>query len=109
MAYADLLAYIWKQMQTGKNPAALKDAYSKFTLMLNLGHTHGGGLRGYHLYVLKMRGVFRNTLSRHYGAKRSIPEKPILRDISLSKDGIDEIEWRFESLKPYLKPGKFEG
>jgi len=109
MAYADLLANMWKLMQSGNDPAALKDAYSKFTLMLNLRHTHGGGLRGYHLYVLKMRGVFRNTLSRHYGASSSIPEKPIIRDINLSTEAIAEIEWRFQSLQPYLKQFKFDG
>ena len=27
----------------------------------------------------------------------------------LSEEEIAEIEWRFESLKPYLKPGKFDG
>ncbi len=32
-----------------------------------------------------------------------------IRDLTLSKEGIAEIEWRFESLKPYLKPGKFDG
>ena len=109
MAYADLLAHAWMLMQSGKDPVALKDAYSKLTLMLNLGHTHGGSLRGYHLHVLKMRGVFRNTLSRNYGPNSSMPDKPIVRDFNLSKEGIDELEWRFESLKPYLKPGKFDG
>lgn len=109
IAYADLLARIWELMQSGENPTALKDAYGKFTLMLNLNHTHGGSLRGFNLHLLKMRGVFRNTLSRHYGPKHSMPKKPIVRDLHLSKEGIAEIEWRFESLRPYLKSGKFEG
>ena len=109
VAYADLLAHAWKLMQSGKDPAALKDAYSKLTLMLNLDHTHGGSLRGYHLHVLKMRGVFQNTLSRYYGPNNSIPDKPIVQDIKLSQEGIDEIEWRFESLKPFLRSGKFDG
>ena len=108
MAYADLLAYAWKLMQSGKDPVALKDAYSKFTLMLNLNHTHGSALRGSHLHILKMRGVFRNTVSRHYGSKYSIPNKPIVREHKLSETAIAELEWRFESLKPYLKPGKFD-
>ncbi|NQT93367.1 MAG: dihydrodipicolinate synthase family protein [Lentisphaerae bacterium] len=109
IAYADVLARIWGLMRSGSDPDALKDAYSKFTLMLNLSHTHGGGLRGYHLHVLKMRGVFRNTLSRHYGPNSSTPDKPIIRDVRLSKEGMDELEWRFASLKPYLKPGQFDG
>ena len=104
--YADLLAQIWKLQQSGEDPAMLKDAFSKFTLMLNLGHSLGHDLRGYHLHVWKMRGVFRTTISRHYGPNQSIPEKPIMRNLNLSETAIAEIEWRFESLKPYLKPGK---
>ncbi len=107
MAYADILAQIWQLMQSGKNPAKLKDMYSKLMLMLNLTKTHPGDLRGYNLHVLKMRGVFRNTISRHYGPKNSIPEKPVFSGLSMSKEEIDEIEWRFESLKPYLTPSKF--
>ncbi|HRX79263.1 MAG TPA: hypothetical protein P5307_09400, partial [Pirellulaceae bacterium] len=30
-------------------------------------------------------------------------------DYQTTFDAIAEIEWRFESLKPYLKPGKFDG
>ena len=56
-----------------------------------------------------MRGVFRNTISREYGPGQSIPTKSIVRNLSLSKEEIAEIEWRWESLKPYLKPGVFEG
>lgn len=107
IAYADLLARIWELMQSGADPAKLKDMYSKLMLMLNLSKTHPGDLRGYNLHVLKMRGVFDNTLSRCYGPMSTTPAKPILRDLHLSKEAIDEIEWRFESLGPYLKSGKF--
>lgn len=68
-----------------------------------------GNLRGYSLHLLQMRGVFRNMISREYGPGGSIPAKPIVRNLSLSKEEIAEIEWRWESLKPYLKPGTFEG
>ncbi|MCG6158125.1 dihydrodipicolinate synthase family protein [Rubinisphaera margarita] len=107
--YADVLAKIWKLMQSGSDPEALKDMYAKLTLMFNLQHTHPGNLRGYNLHLLKLRGVFRNTVSREYGPGNSIPDKPIVRDLSLSPDEIAEIEWRWQSLKPYLKPGTFEG
>ena len=49
-----------------------------------------------------------NMISREYGPGLSIPAQPIVRNLSLSKEEIAEIEWRWESLKPYLKPGKFE-
>ncbi len=109
IAYADILARIWKLMKSGSDPEMLKDMYSKLMLMFNLHHTHPGSLRGYSLYLLKMRGVFRTMISREYGPRGSTPVKPIFRDLTLSEAEIAEIEWRFESLKPYLQPGKFDG
>ncbi len=108
IAYADILAKIWKLMKSGCDPAMLKDMYSKLTLMFNLSQTHPGNLRGYSLYLLKMRGVFRNMISRQYGPGGSTPAKPIFSELVLSAEEIAEIEWRFESLKPYARPGKFE-
>ena len=107
IAYADILAKIWKLMKSGSDPAMLKDMYNKLMLMFNLQHTHPGSLRGYSLYLLRMRGVFRTMISRQYGPGGSTPAKPIFRDLALSEEEIAEIEWRFESLKPYLKPGEF--
>lgn len=109
IAYADLLAKIWELMRSGSDPATLKDMYSKLTLMFNLSQTHPGDLRGYSLHLLKMRGVFRTMISREYGPNGSTPANPIIRDLTLSPEEIAEIEWRFESLKPYLKRGKFDG
>jgi dihydrodipicolinate synthase/N-acetylneuraminate lyase len=107
--YADLLAFIWKQMQSGSDPAALNDAFSKLLLMLNLRETiPGNQLRGFRLYVWKKRGVFKNMLSREYGPKNAIPAKPILKEQALTQEDIDEIESRFAALKPYLKREAFE-
>ena len=107
VAFADILAKIWKLMQDGSDPAMLKEMYSKLLLMFNLKDVELGNLRGYSLHLLKMRGVFDTTLSRCRHPNGS--KKEALRDLTLSKEAIDEIEWRFESLRPYLKPGKFEG
>lgn len=107
LAYADILAKIWKLMRSGSDPETLKDMYSKLTLMFNLSQTHPGNLRGYSLYLLKMRGVFSTMISRQYGPNGTTPDKPIISDLSMSKEEIAEIEWRFESLKPYLKAGRF--
>ncbi len=109
LAYADILAKIWKLMRSGDDPAMLKDMYSKLTLMFNLSQTHPGNLRGYSLYLLKMRGVFNTMVSRQYGPNGTTPAQPIIQDLTLSNEEIAEIEWRFESLKPFLKPGKFTG
>ncbi|MDD3585898.1 MAG: dihydrodipicolinate synthase family protein [Thermoguttaceae bacterium] len=105
--YADLLAFIWKSYDEGKLAAA-NDAFAKLLLMLNLKDTiPGNQLRGYHLYVWQKRGIFKNTLSRQHGPKDSIPKKPVLSDMKLTPDMIEEIDMRFESLAPYLKKGKF--
>ena len=104
--YADVLTRIWELQQSGSDPAALRDAYSKFLLMTNLSTTHpGGGLRGIQLYLWKKRGVFQTMVSRHYGPGRTTPASPIYSELELTKDDIAEIDYRFEALKPYLKPG----
>ncbi|HQX53506.1 MAG TPA: dihydrodipicolinate synthase family protein [Planctomycetaceae bacterium] len=108
IAYADILAKIWELMKSGSDPEMLKDMYSKLMLMFNLQQTLPGDLRGYSLYLLKMRGVFRTMISREYGPGGSTPDKPIVRNLTLSEQEVAEIEWRFESLKPYLKSGKFD-
>jgi dihydrodipicolinate synthase/N-acetylneuraminate lyase len=104
--YADVLTRIWELQQSGSDPVALRDAYSKFLLMTNLSETHpGGGLRGPHLYLWKKRGVFRTMVSRHYGPGNTVPSSPLFSEIKLTERDIAEIEYRFEALKPYLKPG----
>ncbi|NQT15293.1 MAG: hypothetical protein HQ582_21230, partial [Planctomycetes bacterium] len=50
-------------------------------------------------------GVFQTMVSRHYGPGRSIPASPIYSELELTKEEIAEIEYRFEALKPYQKPG----
>jgi dihydrodipicolinate synthase/N-acetylneuraminate lyase len=103
--YADVLTRIWQLHRSASAPEALRDAYSKFLLMINLGRTHPGDLRGYQLYLWKKRGVFQTMVSRHYGPNRSIPASPIYSELELSQDEIAEIEYRFEALKPYQKQG----
>jgi dihydrodipicolinate synthase/N-acetylneuraminate lyase len=106
--YADVLTRIWELHKSGSDPDALRDAYSKFLLMINLGKTLPGDLRGYQLYLWKKRGVFETMVSRQYGSGRSIPESPIFSELELSDDEIAEIEFRFKALKPYQKPGSPE-
>ena len=103
--YADVLTRVWELHKSGSDPDALRDAYSKFLLMINLGKTHPGDLRGYQLYLWKKRGVFETTVSRHYGPNRSTPEKPIFSELELNDAEIAEIEFRFAALKPYQRPG----
>lgn len=107
--YADLLTKIWNEMEKG-NRVAAADLYSRLLLMLNLKHTiPGNELRGFHLYVWKKRGIFKNMISREYGPKNSIPQKPIFSEFKLTSDMINEIENRFKVIKPYLRQGEFQG
>jgi len=103
--YADVLTRVWRLYKSGSDLDALRDAYSKFLLMINLGKTHPGDLRGYQLYLWKKRGVFQTMVSRHYGPGRSIPASPVFSELKLTEDEIAEIEFRFEALKPYQRPG----
>jgi dihydrodipicolinate synthase/N-acetylneuraminate lyase len=103
--YADVLTRVWELHKSGSDPNALRDAYSKFLLMINLSRTHPGDLRGYQLYLWKKRGVFQTMVSRHYGPGGTIPASPIYSELELSQEEIAEIEYRFEALKPYQKPG----
>jgi len=103
--YADVLTRIWQLHRSGSDPDALRDAYSKFLLMINLSKTHPGDLRGYQLYLWKKRGVFQTMVSRHYGPNRTTPASPIFSELELTKEEIAEIDFRFEALKPYQKPG----
>jgi len=103
--YADVIASLWERMQSGKDPEGVRDIHAKLLLLFNLGqHLQGGELRGFQLYLWKKRGVFRTLVSRQYGPKQTIPERPILSDLKLSAEEAAEIDFRFEALKPYLKP-----
>ncbi len=103
--YADVLSRIWELQQSGTAPDTLRDAYAKLLLMMNVGnHLPGGELRGFQLHLWKKRGVFRTMVSRQYGPNRTIPAKPIYSELKLDAEEIAEIDFRFEALKPYLKP-----
>jgi dihydrodipicolinate synthase/N-acetylneuraminate lyase len=83
--YADLYAQIWNAYQAGDKHKAL-DLFSKLLLMTNVDQQ----IPGTRQYIMKKRGVFKTTVSRE-------------RDVNLSPAAIQEIEFNFEALKPYLK------
>lgn len=110
--YADVLAKLWRLMDSGKDADTVRDIHAKLMLLFNLGqHLPGGDLRGFQLHLWKKRGVFKNMISRQYGPNRGIPDKPIFSELKLRDDEIAEIDFRFEALKPYLKsnPPTFDG
>ena len=90
--YGDLMVAIWTLYQSGRHEEAA-DAFAKLLLMKNC----EAQILGTDRYIFKKRGVFKSTSQRR-GApagKAIIPE--------LAPDAIAEIEFRFATLKPYLK------
>jgi dihydrodipicolinate synthase/N-acetylneuraminate lyase len=83
--YADLYAQIWDSYQAGEHGKA-RDLFSKLLLMTNVDER----IPGTRQYVMKKRGVFKTTVSRQH-------------DVKLSSAAIQEIEFNFEALKPYLR------
>lgn len=106
-AYADILAYMWRQQENGDRDGTLVDAYSKFLLMCNLGSTFGGKsdtMRGPHLNVLVKRGVFTNTYTRKRPPKGDKSGKKwIVEESILSPREIEEIDRRLAACAPYMK------
>jgi dihydrodipicolinate synthase/N-acetylneuraminate lyase len=93
--YADVLARIWDAHTHGRADEA-RDAYSKFLLMRNLEEQ----IPGTGLYIMKKRGVFKTTVRR-----TSAPQggaAPKLNEFKPSPIELEEIEFRFAALKPYL-------
>ena len=93
--YGDVLARIWDAHEHGRHDEA-RDAFSKFLLMRNLEEQ----LPGTGLYIMKKRGVFKTTVRR-----TSAPQggaAPKLSEFKPSPVELEEIEFRFAALKPYL-------
>ena len=100
--YADVLMCIWRALEKG-DAARADDAFARYLLMMNLKETiPGGHLRGFNLYILKKRGIFRNFVSREYADEAKTPGKWKLETRVFTPDEIAEIEDRFARLAPYI-------
>lgn len=83
--YAEMYAQIWDLYQGGQQGRA-RELFSKLLLMINLEEQIPGTRR----YILKKRGVFKTTVSRE-------------RELTFSAEAVREIEFNFETLRPYLR------
>ena len=102
-AYADVMMYIWRALESGDAEGA-DTAFSRYLFMMNLNETiPGGHLRGFNLYVLKKRGIFKNFISRDYADEDRTPGRWKLVKRVFTSDEITAIEARLERLKPYFK------
>ena len=93
--YADLMARIWDAHERNRADEA-RDVFSKFLLMRNLKEQ----IPGTGLYIMKKRGVFKTTVRRTSAPAAGSPPK--LTEFKPSPIEVEEIDFRFAALKPYL-------
>ena len=87
--YADLMADIWRALESGD--ASADERFAKFMYLRNLDDVlPAANMRGWNLYVLQKRGVFRNTLSRVANEKGGWK----IEDVALDEGMKAEIEAR---------------
>lgn len=82
--YADVYVRIWDAWQANDRERA-REMFSKLLLMINLDTVVPGARQ----YIMKRRGVFKTMVSRR-------------QNIRLSAKAVEEIEFCFDGLKPYL-------
>ena len=88
--YADLMVKIWRALESGDKSA--DELFSKFMYLRNLEDAlPAPEMRGWNLYVLKSRGVFRNTLSR---TKKRDDGTWEVADVALSETDWAEVDAR---------------
>ena len=83
--FSDIYVRIWDAWQSGDQQKA-REIFSKLLLMINLDQV----IPGTRQYIMKKRGVFKTIASRRQKFK-------------LSAKAVEEIEFCFEGLKPFLK------
>jgi len=86
--YADVYTSLWELHQAGREDA-VRDAFSKLLLMLNLDRS----IPGVRVYVLQKRGIFTTTKSRR-------------GKYEFTDEEIAEIDYRLATLAPCLKDGE---
>jgi 4-hydroxy-tetrahydrodipicolinate synthase len=84
-AYADVYAEIWRRYQSGRQAEA-RDLFARLLLMINVAEQVPSAV----LYILRKRGVFKTMQSRQ-------------KSVDLSRPQIDEIEFCYAALRPYLR------
>jgi dihydrodipicolinate synthase/N-acetylneuraminate lyase len=83
--FSDVYVRIWDAWQANDREQA-RAIFSKLLLMINLDTV----IPGTRPYIMRRRGVFKGTVSRR-------------ENINLTAKAVEEIEFCFEGLKPYLK------
>lgn len=105
MVYADALMQLWNSYQRGDKRRA-RDIFEKFISITSLSRDIPPSLRGFQLYLLRKRGVIKTMVSRR---RKPNETRVSHQELVLSPPQIDEIEFRFEALKRYMRSDKFTG
>ena len=90
--YADLMVKTWRALESGDGSA--DESFAKFMYLRNLKDVlPASEMRGWNLYVLKKRGVFRNMLSR---TKKRADGSWEVAEVSLSDADRAEVDARLK-------------
>ena len=109
VAFAPVLAKIWKTRESGESGLKLAQDYAMFRLLCDQ-RNFPGGLRGYPLYFLEKEGIFSNRISRQYvhekvteGGSFGIGPDWKLVDVQLDDLQKKELDCLYRDMLEYVK------
>ncbi len=97
--YADLMGLMWDLHERGRHEE-VRDAYARFLLMRNLNDS----IPGTDLFIMKKRGIFKTAVRRTSAPAAGAPPK--LTEIAPAGPDLEEIEYRFAALTPFLRAAR---
>ena len=112
VAYAPIVAMIWKSMKEKDAKGHLTEAYALYRLLIDQRFLPYDSLRGYSLHYFVRLGLFGNTLSRTYATEPDGPDgtytrasksKWVLSDIELSGMQQAELDACYDDMMQFVK------
>jgi len=108
VAFAPVLAKIWRLRESGENGLPLVEAYAMFRLLCDQ-RNFPAGLRGYPLYFLEKEGIFRNRVSRQYvrsrvteGGSFGVGNEWKLEKVELKELQLAELDRLYEAMNEFV-------
>ncbi len=99
-AYADVYAYIWREIQNGSEKADAAFGQMMSMLLMRSTIEAPDEHRSFHLYVLCKRGIFKNMVSRVADKKAPCGWKLHVQQLTDSQRA--EVDLRLKALEPYM-------
>lgn len=112
VAYAPIVACIWKMMLDNDRKGHLTEAYALYRLLIDQRFVPYDSLRGYSLYYFVRLGLFENTVSRVYASapdagngtySREAKNKWTLREIELTSSQKKELDKCYDDMMVFVK------